>query len=112
MLTLCLIALVPVLAASASVLSNKNTKTTYFPKPNGWMLKPVAERESPELPDPRVMASRSSVLASDDWFVVQTYYAATGSNCNYESTMKVVYATNYCFQTDATSSAIFSCSSG
>ena len=106
MLVFCLLAAIPAITAGSDSVSSKETKT-FHPKPSAWMLKPVAENHSLQMPTPKALSANSDTV-----YVIHTFYSAAGGVCDDAILSRIAYANFHCFATSLTTSMMYSCSSG
>lgn len=106
MLAFCLLAAIPAITAGSGSVSSKETKT-FHPKPSAWMLKPVAENHSFQMPTPKALSANSDTV-----YVIHTLYSAAGGVCADTILSRIAYANFHCFATSLTTSMMYSCSSG
>ena len=106
MLAFCLLAAIPAITAGSGSVSSKETKT-FHPKPSAWMLKPVAENHSLQMPTPKALSANSDTV-----YVIHTFYSAAGGVCADTILSRIAYANFHCFATSLTTSMMYSCSSG
>lgn len=106
MLAFCLLAALPAITAGSDSVSSKETKT-FHPKPSAWMLKPVSENHSLQMPTPKALSANSDTV-----YVIHTFYSAAGGVCDDAILSRIAYANFHCYATSLTTSMMYICSSG